>query len=56
MALGKQPRHEVHGADRHAHAEHDAGEQALRSAFPERERHAADDDGHQTQAARDRAR
>ena len=29
MDRGKQPGHEVDGADGHADAEHDAGEQAL---------------------------
>src|SRR4051812_42766955 len=51
---GEQPAHEVDGAEGHAGAEHDARQEALAAAFPEREGDPADDDRDQAEAAGDR--
>src|SRR6266849_2817050 len=53
---GKEPGHEIDGADGHADAEDDAGESSLTAAFPKRENQAGNDDRHKGKARRDRTR
>jgi hypothetical protein len=55
LLSGKQPTHEVHGSNSHAHAEQNSCQHALRFAFAESEHEASDDNGDETQAPRDRA-
>src|SRR5579871_4325491 len=49
----KKPGHEIDGGDGHAHAKKDAGEDTFRTAFPEGEGQAGDDDGDEGETARD---
>lgn len=55
LVAGKEPGQEVDCGDRHANAEKNSREHALRAAFTERKREAGDDDGHKRESAGDGA-